>query len=132
LRHSRVEYRRLDAFDLDQLDQTFDFILCFGILHRVDNPMGLLKVLRRRLSAGGRVLVETYGSADRTLDASAAIRVCEAGEVYARDDYVYWGFTAAGLSRLAHHTGYTGFELFDAPVIDGHPRVIGTLRASPV
>ena len=45
--------------------------------------MGLLKALRRRLSAGGLVLLETYGSADRTLEASAAIHVCEAGEVYA-------------------------------------------------
>jgi tRNA (mo5U34)-methyltransferase len=132
LLRSKVEYRRLDAFDLDQLDQTFDFILCFGILHRVDNPIGLLKVLRRRLSAGGRVLLETYGSADRTLDASAAIHVCEAGEVYARDDYVYSGFTPAGLRRLARHAGYEGFELFDAPVVDGHPRVIGSLCASPV
>jgi tRNA (mo5U34)-methyltransferase len=97
----------------------------------VENPIGLLKALRRRLSADGRVILETYGAADRTLDASAAIHVCEAGEVYARDDHVYWGFTAAGLRRLAHHASYEGFELFDAPVIDGHPRVIGTLRASP-
>ena len=128
LLRSKVEYRRLDAFDLDQLDQTFDFIFCFGLLHRVDNPMGLLKVLRQRLSAGGMVLLETYGSADRTLEASAAIHVCATGEVYARDDFVYWGFTAECLRRLARHAGYEGFELFDAPVIDGHPRVIGTLR----
>jgi tRNA (mo5U34)-methyltransferase len=80
---SKVEYRRLDAFGLDRLEETFDFILCFGILHRVDNPMGLLKVLRRRVSAGGRVLVETYGLAVRTLEASAAIHVCEAAEVHA-------------------------------------------------
>jgi tRNA (mo5U34)-methyltransferase len=131
LLRSKIEYRRLNAFDLDQLKETFDFILCFGILHRVDNPMGLLKVLRRRLSAKGRVLLETYGSADRTLDAPAAIDAYEAGEVYARDDFVYWGFTPAGLRRLARVAGYKGFELFDAPVIDGHPRVIGTLRARP-
>jgi tRNA (mo5U34)-methyltransferase len=131
LLRSKVEYRRLDAFDLDQLEETFDFILCFGILHRVDNPMGLLKVLRRRLSADGRMLLETYGSTDRTLGGSAAIHVYEAGEVYARDDFVYWGFTPASLRRLARDTGYEGFELFDAPVIDGHPRVIGTLRARP-
>lgn len=128
LLRSKTEYRRVDAFDLDQLEETFDLILCFGILHRVDDPMGLLKVLRRRLSAGGGVLLETYGSADRALDASAAIHVCEAGEVYARDDFVYWGFTSAGLDRLARHAGYEGFELFDAPVIDGHPRLIGTLH----
>ena len=129
LLHSKVQYLRLNAFDLDQLEETFDFILCFGILHRVDNPGGLLKVLRRRLSAEGRVLLETYGSADRTLEPSAAIHAYEAGEVYARDDFVYWGFTPAGLDAMARHADFEGFELIDAPVIDGHPRVIGTLRA---
>jgi len=127
---SKVEYRRLDAFDLDRLKEAFDLILCFGILHRVENPLGLLKVLRRRLSANGRVLLETYGAADRTLGTSAGIHVYEAGEVYARDDFVYWGFSAAGLGRLARVAGYEGFELSDTPVIDGHPRVIGTLRGA--
>ena len=47
---SEVDYHRLDAFDLDELDETFDLILCFGILHRVENPLGLLKILRRRLA----------------------------------------------------------------------------------
>jgi tRNA (mo5U34)-methyltransferase len=126
---SRVEYRRLDAFELDRLGEQFDFIFCFGILHRVDNPLGLLAALRRRLSGGGRVLLETYGVEDRGLEKSAAIHVCEAGEVYARDDYVYWGFTSGGLDRIARHAGFAGFDRFDAPVIDGHPRVIGTLRA---
>ena len=124
---SEVDYRRLDAFDLDELDETFDLILCFGILHRVENPLGLLKILRRRLAAGGRVLLETHGSADRALDASAAVHIPEAGEVYARDDFVYWGFTPAGLDAMARHAGFEGFELIDAPVIDGHPRVIGAL-----
>ena len=124
---SEVDYQRIDAFDLDELEETFDFILCFGILHRVDDPMGLLKVLRRRLSAGGRVLLETYGSADRALAASAAIHVCEAGEVYARDDFVYWGFSGESLARLAHHAGFAEVEIVDTPLIDGHPRVIGTM-----
>jgi tRNA (mo5U34)-methyltransferase len=131
LLRSKVEYRRLNAFDLDQLNETFDFILCFGILHRVDNPMGLLKVLRWHLSAEGRVLLETYGSADRTLDAPAAIHAYEAGEVYARDHFVHWGFTPVGLDAMACNADFEGFELIDAPVIDGHPRVIGTLRARP-
>src|SRR4051794_27034271 len=55
---SEVEYRRLDAFDLDRLDELFDLILCFGILHRVANPLGLLRVLRGRLDEDGRVLLE--------------------------------------------------------------------------
>jgi len=129
---SEVDYRHLDAFDLDELGETFDLILCFGILHRVENPLGLLKILRRRLAGGGRVLLETHGPADQSLDSSAAVHIPEAGEVYAHDDFVYWGFTAAGLDAMARHAGFEGFELIDAPMIDGHRRVIGALRGGPV
>jgi tRNA (mo5U34)-methyltransferase len=129
LLRSKVEYRRLDAFELDQLAERFDLIFCFGILHRVENPLGLLKVLRRRLAERGRVLLETYGVEDGGLDPFAAVHVCERGEVYSRDDFVYWGFTGEGLDHLAHHAGFKGFELHQAPVIDGHPRIIGTLQA---
>ena len=129
---SDVDYHRLDAFDLDALGETFDFILCFGILHRVENPLGLMKVLRRRLATGGRVLLETYGSSDRALESSAAIQIPAAGAVYAGDDFVYWGFTAKGLDAMARNAGFGGFELIDAPVIDGHPRVIGALRSAPL
>ena len=128
---SDVDYHRLDAFDLDALGETFDFILCFGILHRVENPLGLMKVLRRRLATGGRVLLETYGSSDRALESSAAIQIPAAGAVYAGDDFVYWGFTAKSLDAMARNAGFGGFELIDAPVIDGHPRVIGALRSAP-
>lgn len=126
---SEVEYRRLDAFDLDQLDERFDLIFCFGILHRVESPLGLLRVLRRRLAHGGYVLLETYGVVNRELEHEAAMHVCEAGEVYARDDYVYWGFTGESLARLADHAGFGSVEIVDTPVIDGHPRIIGTLVA---
>ena len=126
---SAVEYRRLDAFELDQLDELFDLIFCFGILHRVESPLGLLKVLRRRLAAGGRVLLETYGVANPELEHEAAVHVCEAGEVYARDDYIYWGFTGESLARLARHAGFGRVEIVGTPVIDGHPRIIGTLVA---
>jgi SAM-dependent methyltransferase len=125
---SRVEYRRLDAFDLERSEEKFDFIFCFGILHRVESPLGLLRILHGRLGDGGRVLVETYGVADD--DGSPAIRVHAPGEVYDGDDFVYWGFSAAGLARLGVIAGFARFEAYDAPVIDGHPRVIGALEES--
>ena len=98
----------------------------------MENPLGLLKVLRRRLAGDGKVLLETHGPADRALDSSAAVHIPEAGEVYAGDDFVYWGFTPAGLDAMARHAGFEGFELIDAPVIDGHRRVIGALRSGPL
>ena len=48
---SRVEYRRLDASSLGELDETFDFVFCFGILHRVSDPLGLLRMLGPRRDA---------------------------------------------------------------------------------
>jgi tRNA (mo5U34)-methyltransferase len=124
---SDVAYMRLDAYDLDSLEEDFDLILCFGTIHRVRDPLGLLDVMRRKLTASGQVLLETHGASQRSLEESAAIRVCEPGELYDRDDFVYWGFSGAGLDRLARIAGYRGAEVHDAPIIDTRPRIICTL-----
>jgi len=109
LLNSDVAYRRTDAFELDQLGQSFDFIYCFGILHRVENPLGLLRVLRACTTSGGEVLVETYGIRAEHRD-GPAIRVSEPGEVYAGDEFVYWGFSDSGLERLARLAEFSRAE----------------------
>ncbi len=124
---SEVEYLRLDAFDLDLVEEQFDLVLCFGILHRVENPLGLLRILRERLAPSGELLLETYGVASP--GGAAAIEVHAPGEVYTHDDYVYWGFTGRGLANLAVQAGFETTEILDEPVIDGHPRVIARISA---
>jgi 2-polyprenyl-3-methyl-5-hydroxy-6-metoxy-1,4-benzoquinol methylase len=122
---SRVEYRRLDASRLDELGETFDFVFCLGILHRVSDPLGLLRMLRAGLADSGRVLLETYGiNGD---DGSPYVGVHRPGDVYADDEFVYWGFGAEALRRLAGLAGFTGFRLHATPIIDGHPRIIASL-----
>ena len=125
---SAVVYRRMDAFALAGLEERFDLVYCFGILHRVENPLGLLRVLRGRTVDGGTVLLETYGAEweDRY---GPAIRVSDPGEVYARDDFIYWGFTNAGLERLARIAGFLRVEALRNVDVDGHPRIIGQLIA---
>lgn len=125
---SAVEYRRMDAFALDRLDERFDLVYCFGILHRVENPLGLLRVLRGRTVSGGTVLVETYGVGPEDRN-GPAIRVSEPGEIYASDEFVYWGFGDTGLERLARIAGFSRVESFVDVEIDGHPRIIGRLVA---
>jgi tRNA (mo5U34)-methyltransferase len=126
LLNSDVSYQRMDAMDLGRLDETFDFVYCFGILHRVENPLGLLRALMTRTAPGGTVLVETYGMRAEHRD-GPAIRVSEPGEVYARDDFVYWGFNDTGLERLARIAGFSRAEQLDAVEVDQHPRLIGRL-----
>ena len=123
---SAVDYRRLDALDVDRLGETFDVIFCFGILHRVEAPLTLLRVLGERLAPGGRIILETYGAPGAQDDPSVLVH--EHGDVYARDDAVYWGFSRSSLDRLGRLGGLRGFELVDAPEIAGHPRIIGTLE----
>jgi SAM-dependent methyltransferase len=65
---SRVEYRRLDALNVRELGERFDVALCFGILHRVADPIALLGALANVLAPGGQIVLETYGS---RLDADA-------------------------------------------------------------
>jgi tRNA (mo5U34)-methyltransferase len=125
---SAVEYRRTDAFDLDRLEEHFDLVYCFGILHRVENPLGLLRVLRGRMASGGTVLVETYGVRPEDRD-GPVIGVSEPGEVYARDEFVYWGFAHTGLERLARIAGFSGAESFVDVEVEDHPRIMGRLIA---
>jgi tRNA (mo5U34)-methyltransferase len=121
---SDVVYRRLDALDVDRLGETYDYIFCFGILHRVEAPLTLLRVLGECLAPAGQIILETYGT--RGAD-DPSILVHEHGDVYARDDAVYWSFSRASLDRLARLAGLRGFELEDAPVVAGHQRILGTL-----
>jgi tRNA (mo5U34)-methyltransferase len=125
---SAVEYRRMDAFELNRLQECFDLVYCFGILHRVENPLGLLRVLRGRTASGGTVLVETYGVRPEDRD-GPAIRVSEPHEVYARDEFVYWGFGNTGLERLARIAGFSRVESLIDVEVDGHPRIMGRLIA---
>ena len=125
---SAVEYRRMDAFALGDLDERFDFVYCCGILHRVENPLGLLRVLRGRTVSGGKVLIETYGAGPDHQD-DASIRVSRPGDVYEGDDFVYWEFGVTGLERLARIAGFSEVGPLRSVEVDGHPRIIGLLVA---
>lgn len=122
---SAVEYRQMDAYALDGLEARFDFIFCFGLLHRVENPLGLLDVLTRRLAAGGRMLIETYGVDGDGGCEDGALYVSAPGDVYPHDRFVYWQFSRGALANLVAFTELSTFEVHGTPVVDGHPRIIG-------
>jgi hypothetical protein len=57
-------------------------------------------------------------------------RVHGPGGIYPRDNFLYWGFPTEGLRRLARIVGLGDVQINDQQEIDGHPRIIATLRAS--
>jgi tRNA (mo5U34)-methyltransferase len=123
---SKVEYRVLDALDVAELGERFDVVLCFGMLHRVSDPVAVLSALAGVLEPDGEIILETYGSA--LDDDTPAIEVHGSGDVYAGDDFVYWGFPAEGLRRLARLAGLGSVEIVDKVEVDGHPRIVALLR----
>lgn len=125
---SKVAYERMDALEVGNIGERFDLVLCFGMLHRVSDPVGMLRALAATLDPGGEILVETYGS--RRPGDDPVIEVHGPGDVYAGDDFVYWGFPAEGLRRLGAMVGLDAIEVIDEVAIDGHPRIIAALRAS--
>jgi hypothetical protein len=93
-----------------------------------DRPDRVAGALADVLAPGGEIVLETYGS--RLAADATAIEVPEAGDVCARDDFVYWGFTSEGLSRLGRIVGLDELEVVDELEIDGHPRILAVLRAA--
>ena len=80
------------------------------------------------LAPGGEIVLETCGS--RLAGDASAIEVHEPGDVYARDDFVYWGVPPQGLRRLGRIAGLDEVEVIDELDIDGHPRILALLRAA--
>ena len=126
---SEVEYQRTDASVLAGSAERFDFIFCFGILHRVEDPLGLLRVLVSRLAEGGRILIETYGVRDHGDSEDGALQAPAPSAVYPHDRFVYWQFSSSALANLAAQTDGSSFELHATPIVDGHPRIIGTMSS---
>ena len=127
---SKVEYARMDAFQLAGFEGRFDFIFCFGILHRVENPLGLLRVLSSVLNEGGQILLEMYGIDDDAGGEDGVLHASTPGAVYADDRFVYWQFSSSAIANLASFTHGLSFDVHAMPVVDGHPRIIGMIRAA--
>jgi tRNA (mo5U34)-methyltransferase len=127
---SGVEYRCMDALEIADADERFDFIFCFGILHRVENPLGLLRALARVLRRGGRILIETYGILDHERGEDGAMRAPDPGDVYTNDHFVHWQFSSSAIANLAASAGGLRFDVHATPVVDGHPRIIGAIDSA--
>ena len=118
---STVEYQKLDALELDRLDERFDFIFCCGIPHRVEAPASTAAAPQP--SGGGR-----SGAGSRRTVPSR-----DPSDGHPRHRYAPWGgllpgrlrllgFTAGGIEILGRESGPGNSSSSTHSVIDGHPR----------
>jgi ubiquinone/menaquinone biosynthesis C-methylase UbiE/Tfp pilus assembly protein PilF len=61
----RVEFMHADILELGQLDKTFDFVMCSGVLHHMQEPEAGLKVLLSLLKPKGIMNIGLYSEVAR-------------------------------------------------------------------
>jgi tRNA (mo5U34)-methyltransferase len=54
-----VEFRRLEAYDLDRLGERFDLVLFMGVFYHLRHPLYALEKVVQRLRPGGLLLFQT-------------------------------------------------------------------------
>lgn len=55
---SRVEHRTMSVYELDRLDERFDWIFFLGVYYHLDDPYLALQKIFERLNPGGVLLME--------------------------------------------------------------------------
>ncbi len=99
--HDRVVYMRADTLSLPFDDGAFDAVCCFGALHLVPEPMGVLREMVRVLAPLGRIAVLTsYGRESSLARKALALGATICGvQVFDRTTVPAF-FAAAGLTDI--------------------------------
>lgn len=108
---TNVELRRLPIEQVHRLGQTFDYIVCTGVIHHLADPLEGLKALRSVLAPGGAITVMVYAPYGRT-------------GIYLMQDYC----RRLGLSATKQDLAGLTATLRELPT--GHP-ISRLLRESP-
>ena len=98
---SKVEYARMDAFQLAGFEGRFDFIFCFGILWpRLKGPLGLLRVLSSVLNRGAQLPLEMYRIDDDAGGEDGVLHASTPGAVDAQQSLCLLAFSSSAIADL--------------------------------
>jgi 2-polyprenyl-3-methyl-5-hydroxy-6-metoxy-1,4-benzoquinol methylase len=96
VKHFKVNAERIPKFILFFLRNRFDFVICFGLLHHLQNPNRLLTAISKMLSPNGLVLLETVSIDDSVFNDTFREAV-ELKDILYRDGNESIGFLAMKL-----------------------------------
>jgi 2-polyprenyl-3-methyl-5-hydroxy-6-metoxy-1,4-benzoquinol methylase len=62
---TNIQFKLLDILEVDSLEQTFDFIMCTGVLHHMNSPQAGLNALSSVLKSDGSMIIGLYSKLAR-------------------------------------------------------------------
>lgn len=65
-RFVNMEFERANIFHLEYADEAFDIVIAGNVLHLIDNPEKAVAELYRVTKPGGRILLPTFMTRDKT------------------------------------------------------------------
>lgn len=91
VRHLRIDAEKIPKFFLRTFANRFDFVICFGLLHHLQNSHKFLGDVKKLLSPNGVLLLETVSLDDSSIDDKFQ-RAMEAKDILYRDGNTLIGF----------------------------------------
>jgi len=99
---SNVEYRILSVYDLEQLEGLFDYVLFFGVIYHLRNPIWALEKIKAKLD--GVLFIES--AYIKTLASSARFSWAKSG-----DPRTYWRPSVKCLERMCKLVGFEDVKI---------------------
>jgi len=101
---SRVQYKIMSVYDLDQLDLTFDIVLFYDVYYHLENPIHALRKIYEKtkdfLILSGIV----------TEDSRPVAYLYNPRELNPLDDTIWFGASVSCLIRMCERVGFKRIE----------------------
>jgi ubiquinone/menaquinone biosynthesis C-methylase UbiE len=110
-----IEFKTMDAAEMDFEDETFDTVVISNSLHHLNNPSSILKQMRRVLKKGGYFLInEMYYNDLTSAQNSHKLLHHFVAEINRAQGIVHNStYKKEEIIRLAHSIHLSDYEVFD-------------------
>jgi tRNA (mo5U34)-methyltransferase len=116
---SRVEWKILSVYDIENLNERFDIVLFMGVYYHIEDPIRAFRAIRK--VASDLVIVEGHYSEGN----DPVMWLYEPYELNPHDPTNVWGPTLPCLDRMCRRAGFGDFRVMSKW---GGSRVIAYLR----
>jgi tRNA (mo5U34)-methyltransferase len=103
--NSKVEWRKMSVYDVENLNEKFDLVLFMGVYYHLEDPIRALRTIRT--AASDLVIIE--GHFNKGSD--PVMWLYEPFELNPEDPTNVWGPTLPCLERMCKHAGFHQFKL---------------------